>query len=87
LIPLKRSLSGVDTDAVFERTGFPGAGASAEREFGRLRALNMADDWKVWLGSSGLALAFVVWSEFVNPNAARVLDLGAGFLLGILLVV
>lgn len=45
----------------------------------------MADDWMVWLGVSGGALAFILSSWFTGPNAARVLDLAAGLLLGVLL--
>src|SRR4051794_12475595 len=71
------------TTSMFSRSRFPGAGGSSKRHFARLRAENMANDWQIWLGSTGLALGLVVWSQFTSPNAARLLDLAAGFLLGV----
>lgn len=75
------------TSAVLRRRKrFPGAGASSARQFATLRANNMADAWYFWLGSSGAALALVLWSGFATGTGARVLDLAAGVLLGVLLV-
>lgn len=71
---------------MFGRTRFPGAGGSAEQQFARLRAENMADDWQIWMGAGGLSLGFVIWSQFASPNGARVLDLAAGFLIGVFFV-
>lgn len=65
---------------------FPGAGGSAQRKFARVRAENMADEWKLWLGGTGLALVFIIWSELTTPGSGRLLDLVAGAMLGVLFV-
>jgi hypothetical protein len=69
------------------RSRFTGAGASAEREFARLRRQNIRDEWLAWVVFVVLVALCTVGAFIAGGTSARLLAMVGGFMLGAAFVV